>query len=341
MSDDRYHRQRMVPQLGDDGQRRLADSSVVVIGCGALGTVAADLLARAGIGRLHLIDRDIVEPTNLQRQILFAESDLGRPKASAAARRLHSVNSSIELVSEIADFDASNAERLTQGCDLLIDGLDNFETRYLVNDLAVSTGRPWCYGGAVGTTGMSTMIIPGRTPCLRCTFPDPPAPGLSPTCDTAGILGPVVHLVAAHQSMQAIKFLSGNVDAVDERLHSFDAWSNSRHAMHPGAPGTACPCCVERNFEWLRGDRLAGSTVLCGRDAVQIKPASSENELDLGSLADRLAEHGRFQRSEEILRGHLDEPDVDLTVFPDGRALIHGCGTPEQARTIYARYIGS
>ena len=341
MNEDRYHRQRMVPQLGDAGQQRLADSSVAVIGCGALGTVAADLLARAGVGRLLLIDRDVVEATNLQRQVLFAESDLGRPKAAAAAQRLASVNSSIDIVPEIADFDASNAERLTEGCDLLIDGLDNFETRYLVNDLAVSSGRPWCYGGAVGTTGMSTVIIPGRTPCLRCTFPDPPAPGLSPTCDTAGILGPVIHMVAAHQCMQAIKILSGHIDDVDVRLHSFDAWSGTRHAMDPGAPRASCPCCGERNFEWLRGDRIASSTVLCGRDAVQIKPDSSGTDVDLPTLADRLADHGRFRSTGEVLRGHLDDPAVDVTVFPDGRALIHGCATPEQARTIYARYIGS
>ncbi len=341
MTDDRYHRQQLVPQLGPDGQRRLAAGSIVVVGCGALGTVAADLLARAGIGRIRLVDRDIVELTNLQRQVLFAESDVSMPKAAAAARRLKAVNSSIEIEAAVSDFDASNAERLADGCDLLIDGLDNFETRYLINDLAVSTNRPWCYGGAVGTTGMSAVILPGDTPCLRCTFPEPPAPGLAPTCDTAGILGPAIHQVAAHQAMQAIKLLSGNHDAVDTRLHSFDVWANTRHAMQHDTPRQNCPCCGNRRFEWLQGDRVASTTVLCGRDAVQVKPAAGGEVMHLPDLARRLADHGRFHGSEEILHGHLEEADVDLTVFPDGRALIKGSDTPEHARTIYARYIGS
>ncbi|MAB81827.1 MAG: thiamine biosynthesis protein ThiF [Phycisphaerae bacterium] len=341
MGEDRYHRQTLIPDIGAQGRRRLADASVLLVGCGALGSVSADLLARAGIGRIRLVDRDIVELTNLQRQVLYAESDLGAPKATAARGRLGAVNSEIDIESFVEDVDASNIERLAEGCTVIIDGLDNFETRYLVNDLAVSTDRPWFYGGAVGTTGMSAVVIPGRTPCLRCTFPEPPAAGTSPTCDTAGVLGPVIHMVAAHQAMQAIKLLSGNTDAVDFRLHSFDAWGNTRHAMDHGLPRTDCPCCGEHDFPWLDGRRESSTSVLCGRDAVQIKPAAAGDSIELQALAERLAEHGDFHCSDEVLRGRLHEVDVELTVFADGRALIKGASTPEQARTVYARYIGT
>lgn len=341
MSDERYHRQSLVPSIGEAGQQRLAEASVLVVGCGALGTVSADLLARAGIGHLRIADRDIVDVTNLQRQVLFDESDLASPKATAARNRLRSINSTIDIEAFVVDVDASNIERLADGCTAIVDGLDNFETRYLVNDLAVSTNRPWFYGGAVGTTGMSAAIMPGESPCLRCVFPEPPAPGLSPTCDTAGILGPVVHMVAAHQAMQAIKFLSGHAEAVDQRVHSFDAWANTRHAMDISVPRKDCPCCGLRRFEWLQEQRISSTTVLCGRDAVQVKPDPGCAALQLGVLADRLAKHGTFRESSEVLHGRLEEAGVDLTVFPDGRALIKGSTTPEHARTIYARYIGT
>jgi len=341
MSNDRYHRQALVPSIGEAGQQRLAEASVLVIGCGALGTVSADLLARAGIGHIRIADRDIVEVTNLQRQVLFDESDLASPKATAARDRLHSINSTIDIEAFVEDVDASNIERLADGCTAFVDGLDNFETRYLLNDLAVSTNRPWFYGGAVGTTGMSAAIIPGESPCLRCVFPEPPAPGLNPTCDTAGVLGPVVHMVAAHQAMQAIKFLSGHAEAVDRRVHSFDAWANTRHAMDITVPREDCPCCGLRRFQWLQGQRTSSTTVLCGRDAVQVKPDPGSDSMRLDALAERLADHGTFRGTSDVLHGRLEEAGVDLTVFPDGRALIKGSTTPEQARTIYARYIGT
>jgi molybdopterin/thiamine biosynthesis adenylyltransferase len=341
MSTERYHRQMLVPGIGEDGQRRLAAAQVLVVGCGALGSVAADLLVRAGVGTIRLVDRDVVELTNLQRQVLYSESDIGAPKAIAARDRLQAVNSNVEIQAVIDDVDADTIRSLAAGCDLIIDGLDNFETRYLINDFSVSTGIPWIYGGAIGTTGMSTVLLPDDTPCLRCLFPDPPATGTTPTCETAGVLGPVIHRVAAHQITQAIKLLTGNTAAVDRTLQTFDVWSNVQHAMTPGGRRDDCPCCGRREFEWLDGHRTPSTTVLCGRDAVQIKPGRHHADVPLQELADRLAIHGSFRCTADVLQGRFADEDIELTVFSNGRALVKGSRSPEHARSVYARYIGT
>ncbi len=349
MSEGRYHRQALVPSIGDAGQERIGNSSVLVVGCGALGCMSVDLLARAGVGHLRLVDRDVVELTNLQRQSLFDEDDVAsrRPKAIAARNRLEAVNSSIRIEAVVDDVDASNIEHLADGCDLIMDGLDNFEARYLLNDLSIATDRPWIYGGAVGTTGMTAVIVPGRTPCLRCLFPEPPAAGTTPTCDTAGVLGPVVSMVAARQAIQALKILAGQDEALDPALLSFDAWSNTTREMRPGTPSPECPCCGQRDFEWLEGRRGQGASILCGRNAVQVKPDDGSTLLPLEELARRLSTHGTFRCNDSVVHGTLDHEvnedgeRIELTIFQNGRALVKGSGSTEHARAVYAKYIGT
>lgn len=372
----RYHRQMLLPGIGETGQRRLRESSALLVGCGALGSSIADTLTRAGIGRLRIIDRDLVELTNLQRQVLFDERDAanGAPKAQAAAARLAAVNGEITLEPVVDDFNPRNAERLAENTDIILDGLDNFETRYLLNDLAVSRGVPYVYGGAVGVTGMSMTILPHgahrhndndravawtdeqATPCLRCVFPDPPPPGSSPTCDTAGVLGPVIGTVAAHQSAQAIKLLTGNVDAVDRSLLSLDMWSNTSSRFDvSGSRIEDCPCCGRGQFEFLKGGLTSATTSLCGRDAVQISPPAPGSfgspgppeTLDLASIAAALGPHGSFTHNKHLLRGTFTSEKgvngkaIELTLFPNGRAIIKGVTEPDAARTIYARYVGA
>ena len=364
---DRYHRQMLLPGIGAEGQQKLRASSALLVGCGALGTSIADALTRAGIGRLVLIDRDFVEATNLQRQVLYTEDDVRahRPKAEAARTRLAAINSDVTLEAHIDDFNASNATRLAQDVDIIIDGLDNFETRYLLNDLAVSMHVPYVYGGAVGTTGMSMTVLPRgsehdttrwdddlTTPCLRCIFPEAPPPGSSPTCDTAGVLGPAVVTIAAWQSAQVLKYLTGNARDVDRRLLNLDIWRGTIRQFdvaHNG-PDANCPCCAQRNFEYLRGENVSQTTSLCGRNAVQIVPATRPDDppraLDLDALRAQLQPFGEFETNAHLLRGTFHEErgeqddSIELTCFKNGRAIIKGTAEPERARQIYARYIG-
>jgi adenylyltransferase/sulfurtransferase len=366
---ERYHRQTLLPGIGESGQRRLLDAHALIVGCGALGTMIADALARAGVGTLSIVDRDTVELTNLQRQVLFDESDVERtaPKARAAADRIARINSRIAVHAHVDDFNHRNADRYVQGADLIIDGLDNFETRYLLNDLAVKHGLPYVYGGAVATGGMSMAILPHSahrtapavssvswddgqaTPCLRCVFSDAPPPGAAATCDTAGVLGPAVAIIAAHQVAQAIKLLTGNLDALDRSLLSIDVWQNRTHRFDVGGARDAktCPCCGEGRFEFLAGEATSATTALCGRNAVQISPADPEASLDLGGVASRLAAHGSFRHNGYLVHGRFTaETDnrgnqLELTLFPDGRAIIRGTTEPEAARSIYAKYVGA
>jgi molybdopterin/thiamine biosynthesis adenylyltransferase len=365
---ERYHRQILLPDIGEQGQRRLLAGHVAVVGCGALGTSIADALARAGVGTLSIIDRDTVELTNLQRQVLFEEADVERavPKARAAAERIARINSAVTVHAQVADLNHRNAERLCAGADVIVDGLDNFETRYLVNDLAVRLGRPFVYGGAVATGGMSMTILPHSahragtsapsiawtdeqaTPCLRCVFPDAPPPGTAATCDTAGVLGPAVLTIAAHQTAQVIKLLTGNLDALDRSLLTIDVWRNrTRRFDVGGARQATCPCCGEGRFEFLAGDAASATTSLCGRHAVQITPADAANSLDLDRIATRLGAHGNFTHNGYLVHGRFasetgDAGDpLELTLFPDGRAIIRGTAEAETARSIYARYIGA
>ncbi len=356
----RYHRQMLLPQIGPDGQKRLAASHAAVIGCGALGACLADMLARAGVGRLTLIDRDLIELTNLQRQVLYDEQDLadGLPKAEAARRRLSRVNSTIRIDAVVDDVNPSNVERLTSNADVIVDGLDNFETRYLLNDVSVKHGIPYVYGGAVATHGMTATFLPhaspaGRPsrdwdahagPCLRCVFDAAPPAGASQTCDTAGVLGPMVGIIANWQAVEAIKILAGRYDAVSHDLTTIDVWRGEHQRLNiNGAyqPGQ-CACCGQGRFEHLAGEFSGATASLCGREAVQIMPRAAA-ATDLASLATRLKSHGHVEWNRYLLRAQLNDAfgPIELTVFPNGRAIIKGTSRPDIARGIYAKYLGA
>ena len=346
----RYHRQMLLPEFGEDAQRALGEATVLVVGVGALGCGVADLLARAGVGRLVLADRDIVEVHNLQRQVLYAQADAdgARPKAVAAADRLRQVNPEIAIESHVVDVTAANIVELAGAADVFVDGLDNLDTRYLVNDLAVRSGRPYVYGGAVGTGGLVMPLLPGTsagrvqwrrpTGCLRCVFPEPPPPGTLPTCDTAGVLGPAVGAVTAHQAALTLSLLTGRTgDAIDRTMHAIDPWAGESRRMALPAPNPDCPCCGAGTYEWLEGGRGDATTVLCGRSAVQVHPPMA-GSIELDALAARLAEHGTVRHDEHVLRFTLPDA-VTLTVFADGRAIV-ATDDPAQARTLYDKYIG-
>jgi molybdopterin/thiamine biosynthesis adenylyltransferase len=351
----RYHRQMLLPDFGPERQEQLENATVLVVGCGALGCGVADQLARAGVGTIRIVDRDIVEQTNLQRQVLYcqADADASRPKAMAAADRLRAINPTIDIEPVVDDFRASNAEDITAGMSLLIDGLDNFDTRYLLNDIAVKHGLPYIYAGAVGTGGLVMPILPrsiqqGRsitwsseqsTPCLRCIFPEPAPPGSTPTCDTAGILGPTIAAVTAQQAAIALSLLIGRIDGIDRSMHSIDPWTGDDRRMQTGTPRDDCPCCHDHVFEWLEGNRERQTEALCGRDTVQILPAMM-CRVDLEAVATRLVKHGRVHYDEHALRVDLADHAIRMTIFPDGRALI-GVADPIQARTLYDRFVGS
>ncbi len=336
----RYSRQILFAPLDREGQKRLLHSHVVLVGCGALGSAIADTLVRAGVGSLRIIDRDFVELNNLQRQVLFDEYDVrdSLPKAQAAARKLRRVHSGVEIEPVVADFNPDNAERLCRDADLLLDGTDNFETRYLINDLSVRFGIPWVYGAVVAAEGRMMAVVPGATPCLRCVWPDPPAAGEAETCDTVGVIAPAVHLVAALQCTEALKLLAGREDALHRRLIVADIWRGTFHAMKlPERPSDDCPCCGQRRFEFLEGRRGFSPAALCGRNAVQVLPPEPVR-VDLGSLARRLS--SLRPRGNAFLLRFVAE-DCRVTLFADGRAIIEGTTDPARARQLYARYIGS
>lgn len=347
---DRYHRQRLLPGIGDEGQKRLLDSRALIVGAGALGSAVAETLCRAGVGTLTIVDRDIVEHTNLQRQTLYAEVDLGDAKAHAAARRLGAINAGVRIDARAEDCTQRNIVELAEGADILIDGTDNFETRYLINDLAVSTNRLFVYGGVVATQAMQLTVIPDRTPCLRCVFEEPPAPGSTPTCDSAGVLGPAVQMVAALQSTATIKWLVGDVGAIDRRLFTADLWTNRIQHIDLGARKPGCPCCGLREFDFLEGEASTEARSLCGRNSVQIAPGDDAlpGKVDLEDLAARLTPFGAFEVRDRLLRGRFNDERNDagdealaLTLFPDGRAIVSGTSKLDRARTIYAKYVGA
>ena len=343
---DRYSRQMRVPGIGKAGQLKLLASRVTLCGCGALGTVLANTLVRAGVGHLRVIDRDFVEPSNLQRQVLFDESDVAGnlPKAEAAATKLRAINSAVEIEPVVADIDRTNIETLCRDADLILDGTDNFEVRYLINDVAVKLGKPWVYGGAVGTEGMTMTIIPGETPCLRCVFEASPGPGEVGTCETAGVLGPIVGVVASLQAAEAIKLLAGRPEAVSRELFLLNLWDNTSRRMKvaplKGRKGK-CPCCALRRFEWLDGEHGTTTTTLCGRNAVQVTHRRA-GALNFADLANQLRASGPVTSNKFLLKfGVTDGGDgYEFTVFPDGRAIIKGTADADRARTLYAKYIG-
>lgn len=339
---DRYVRQMFYPPLGREGQVRLADSRMLVCGCGALGSVLANTLARAGVGALRIVDRDFLELNNLQRQVLFDEDDVAAqiPKAIAAADKLRRINSQIEIEPIVADVDHTNIAELARDVDVIVDGTDNFEIRFLVNDYAVKHGVPWVFGGCLGAEGQTMTILPGETPCLRCLFAEPPPPGSSPTCDTAGILASIINVIASIQALEAIKIASGRREAVRRTLLVIELWNHHIRevALEALRRGEDCPTCTGREYPWLSGQRGSHTAVLCGRNAVQIAPPE-RSALSLESLASKLSEVGQVTRNRFLLRLHVD--GYMLTVFPDGRAIIGGTDDIAEARTVYARYIGS
>ena len=339
----RYHRQSLLPQIGDAGQERLARARVLLVGCGALGTVIAEQMARAGVGYLRICDRDLVETTNLQRQVLFDEADAaaGRPKAIAAAQRLAAINSTIAMEPHVVDVHSGNIESLMEGVDVVLDGTDNVETRYLINDAAVKHSIPWVYGACVGTGGRAMGIVPGRSPCLRCMFAEPPGPGELETCDTAGVLASAAGVVASLQVVEGMRILVGDATAASE-LATIDLWPvRIRTISTADARRADCPTCGERRFDLLDVRAGAAAMSLCGRNTVQVRPASNGSSIDLDAAADRLRNTGAVERSAFFVRCMVRDSNLTITLFPDGRAMIHGTADLAVARSIYARFVGN
>lgn len=341
MNLDRYSRQLLFSGIGQSGQARLGESSVVIIGCGALGAMQAEMLARAGVGRLRLVDRDFVEESNLHRQIMFDEQDAATrlPKAVAAAKRIARINSEIDAEAIVRDVNYTNIERLIASADLILDGTDNFETRYLINDAAVKLGKPWIYGAAVGAHGLQMTIRPGITPCLRCVFPEMPSPGTSPTCDTAGVILPIIATITAWQVAEALKLLMGREAQLHGALLQFDLWENrfTRLRLDRLTDRPPCPTCDDHRFDFLQVRSAQLVTALCGRNTIQISPAG-ESRIDLPELAVQLRNVGEVSYNAYLLKFRVGE--IEMTIFPDARCLIRGTDDPTIARSLFARYVG-
>jgi molybdopterin-synthase adenylyltransferase len=335
---EKYSRQMLFSGIGPEGQQRLLASRAAIVGCGAIGAAAANLLVRAGVGYVKIIDRDFVEPSNLQRQTLFDESDALKalPKAVAAERKLRSINSSVAVEGVVADLSPRNAEKLLGGVDLLLDGTDNFETRFLINDVAVKSRHPWIYAAGVASYGITMTIRPGTTACLACLLESGAAQGLEETCDTIGVLGPIVNLIASLEVTEALKILSGHPEALHGRLLSCDVWTGRMQsigvARHP-----ECRACAHRDFTYLAGEAQPHIT-MCGRDSVQIHERA--RALDLGVLGVRLKSIVDDLRQNDFLLRFRIAP-YEMTVFADGRAILKGTRDPAVARSLYARYIGA
>lgn len=335
---DRYSRQVIFSGIGAEGQRKLGLGRVAVVGCGAIGTCVSSLLARAGVGELVIVDRDYVEPSNLQRQSLFDEADAAEslPKAIAASRKIRAFNSAIQVRPEVADLTPDNIDTLlSDDLHLILDATDNFETRYLINDFAVKTDKPWIYAAAVAAYAVTMNIIPGQTACLSCVFPAPPQ-GAVETCDTAGILNSAVNLVASIQAAEALKFLTGARDKLRRTLLSFDVWSNDHAEVAADRPRPGCQTCGEHDFLHLSGQSRPQIT-LCGRNSVQIH--ERHRPIDFAEMKGRLQPHGTVKHNDFVLK-FWREP-YELTLFPDGRAIIKGTSDTTVARSLYARFIGS
>jgi adenylyltransferase/sulfurtransferase len=339
---ERYSRQVRFHGVGEAGQRKLLAARVTLCGCGALGTVLANALVRAGVGHLRLVDRDFIETSNLQRQVLFDEKDVADnlPKAEAAARKLASINSGVRVEPVVTDVDRTNIVGLVEDAELILDGTDNFEIRYLINDVAVKLGKPWVYGGCLGSHGQTMTILPGETPCLRCVFEAAPAPGEVGTCETAGVLGPVVNIIASLQATEAIKILTGRREQVNRELIYLDVWDNVQRRIRiaPLLGKVDCPCCQRRNFEWLEGQHGSQTTSLCGRNAVQVSHRTPAR-LSFEEMAHHLrAMTAQVSYNRFLLKFNVE--GYEFTVFPDGRAIIKGTADEDRARTLYAKYVG-
>jgi adenylyltransferase/sulfurtransferase len=334
---ERYSRQILFHGIGEEGQRKLAAARVAIVGCGATGSALAGLLARAGVGTLRIIDRDYVEASNLQRQSLFDEADAAEsfPKAVAAARKIGAFNSEIKVEPKVEDLVPVNIEGLLEGMDLILDGTDNFETRYLLNDFAVSRSRPWIYSAAVGSYAVTLNVLPGVTACLACIFPDSPR-GMVETCETSGILNSAVTLVASIAATEAIKFLVGEIGKLRRTLLSFDLWTNEHAEISAASPRTGCRACGQHDFVHLAGEGRPHIT-LCGRNSVQIH--ERQRPIDFVEMDRRLRSHGTVRHNDFVLK-FWHEP-YEMTLFPDGRAIIKGTTDTAVARSLYAKFVGS
>ncbi|HEY3134742.1 MAG TPA: ThiF family adenylyltransferase [Blastocatellia bacterium] len=338
-SEERYSRQMLFDGIGRQGQDRLAQSKAVIIGCGALGAVQAETLARAGVGHLTLVDRDFVEESNLQRQIMFEESDaLARlPKAVAAASRIVRVNSDIQVEQIVTDVNFENIEEIVAEADVVLDGTDNFETRFLINDACLKSKTPWIYGAAVGSYGLTMTVVPETSPCLRCVLEAMPEPGSGPTCDTAGVIMPIITVIASIQAAEALKLLTGQTEKLHHSLIRVNVWDFQFNILKLSGPREDCPAC-SGEFEFLRGVSRQVTTTLCGRNAVQIA-RSNGGDVDLATLAERLKSSGEVMFNDFLLRLRVD--GYDITIFRDARSIIRGTSDPVIARGLYARYIGA
>jgi adenylyltransferase/sulfurtransferase len=336
----RYSRQILFAGIGAAGQAMIHESTVAIVGCGALGTFQASLLVRAGVGTVRLIDRDFVEESNLQRQILFDESDVGGmlPKAVAAAGKLRAANSLVKVEDRVEEVNAGTIDRLLEGCGVILDASDNFDVRFLINDYCVKHSIPWIYGACVGAQGNVLAVLPGETVCLRCVFDGPPPAGLSPTCDTAGVIGPIAGVVASLQVAEAMKVLTGHRAQVNRRMMRLDLWGNRFDpvALPPRSPD--CPCCGKHEYPYLDGILGADALSLCGRNSVQIRRTGGGG-VDLEALAARLGPVAKVERNRFLLRAFVD--GYSLTVFADGRAIVGGTSDLGVAKSIYARYVGN
>jgi molybdopterin-synthase adenylyltransferase len=335
--DERYSRQVLFSGIGAEGQRRLMDARVAIVGCGATGSALACLLARAGVGMLRIIDRDYVEASNLQRQTLFDEADAADslPKAIAASRKIAGFNSQVAVEPQVRDLRPENADELLGRVQLILDGTDNFETRYLVNDYAVKNSLPWIYTAAVGSYAITMNVIPGKTACLGCVFPQSPS-GVIETCDTAGILNSAVNFAASVAATEAFKLLTGATRQLRRTLLSYDLWRNQRGEISAANPRPDCRTCGRREFPYLAGEGRPHIT-LCGRNSVQIH--EHDRPIDLGDMSERLKPHGSVHHNAFVLK-FWKEP-FEMTLFPDGRAIIKGTTDTAVARSLYARYVGS
>ena len=335
----RYSRQVILQNIGEEGQEKLLNSSVAIVGCGALGTVAANNLARAGVGKISIIDRDFVELNNLQRQMLFDENDIGAPKAVAAAEKIASINSDIEVHPIIKDINYTNIEEILKGVDLVIDGTDNIQTRMLINDVCMKNRIPWIYTGAIGTSGMSMNILPDKA-CLRCLYPGIPKAGSLPTCDTMGVLNTITVIMGSIETTEAIKILLGfydDIESTNSNLLVYDTWNHSFDSITV-KKNEKCECCGKENYEFIDSDEQEIITSLCGRNAIQITPADPK-ELSLKGIGEKLEKLGTVKCTDYIMLFKNDETEISL--FRDGRAIIKGTNDEIVARTIYARYIGT
>lgn len=338
----RYDRQMRFRSLGVEGQQKLLASRVLICGCGALGSVSSELLARAGVGHLRIVDRDFLELNNLQRQSLYAESDVesGLPKAEAAARRLRGINSEILIEPVVADVGFKNVRSLMDGCDLVIDGTDNFETRFLLNDACLEFRVPWVFAGCLGAEGQTMTILPEQSACLHCLMPDgPPDPGTMPTCDNAGILATIISVMASIQVTEALKILGGQGDQVSRSLTVINLWDNQYRTLdtsqlrHQGP----CPACVQGKRDWLLGKRGSHTTVLCGRNAVQVR-LSEDSRFELSSIARQIPADQITLLNDFMLR--VVHENLRLTLFPDGRVIVNGTEDEHQAKSAVARIVG-